>query len=403
MTSFFKRLFKKNKEPTNAERTRVMSGSPAVFTPFSGNAYENDIYRTAVDSIARNAAKLKGTHVVVTDGERKEGDRNLNRILQVRPNPYMTAYDLLYKITTHYYLYNNSFAYLDKDDKGNLQAIWPIRPLSMEYLTDPTGELYGKFIFAEGKTFILPFKDIFHIRRHFNNNDLLGDTNTAILPTLELAHTQSEGIENSIKSGATIRGILKYNQVLSPEKLKEEKEEFINDYLTVANHGGIVAVDSKADYTPLETNPVVIDDKQLNAIKTKIYEYLGISESIVNSNYDEDEWGSFFESVIEPLALQFSLELTEKIFTPREQAFGNSIIFEDTRLQFTSAKTKIELLSNLLPMGLISLNEGREVLNLAAIENGDKYIQSLNYVNKDLIDEYQLKRVSRRVKDNERN
>ncbi|MRC88280.1 phage portal protein, partial [Bacillus thuringiensis] len=81
------------------------------------NAYESDIYRSAVDSIARNAAKLKGTHVMTSSERRKKGDYNLNRILQVRPNPYMTAYDLIYKLVTHYYLYNNAFAYLEKDDK----------------------------------------------------------------------------------------------------------------------------------------------------------------------------------------------------------------------------------------------------------------------------------------------
>lgn len=390
MANFIERLFKKKKEPQRTETVQVTAGGPAYFTPFSGNAYESDIYRAAVDSIARNTAKLKGGHVVILDGQRKEGDPALNKILQIRPNYLMTAYDLFYKITTHYFLYNNAFAYLDKDDKGNLKAIWPIRPLGMEYVTDPAGALYGKFIFADGKTYILPFSDIFHIRRHFNDNDLLGDTNTAILPTLELAHTQNEGMEQTIKSGATIRGILKYNQVLSPEKLKEEKNAFINDYLSVANNGGIVAVDTKADYTSLETNPATIDDKQLNAIKNKIYEYLGISENIVNSSYNEDEWGAFYESVIEPLALQFGLELTSKIFTPREQAFGNSILFEANRLQFASTKTKNELIFKLLPMGILSINEAREILNLAAIEDGDEYIQSLNYVNKDIIDKYQL-------------
>src|SRR5690554_6690359 len=222
MANIFKSLFKR--KPPQVERVEVMSGGPAYFTPFSGNAYESDIYRAAVDAIARNAAKLRGTHIITMERRRRTGDGNLNRVLQVRPNPYMTAYDLLYKIVTHYYLHNNAFAFLQKDERGNLEAIWPLRPQAMEYLTDPTGELYCKFLFAGGQTVMLPFKEIFVVRRHFNSNDLLGDTNTAILPTLDLAHTQTVGIEAAIKSGATIRGILKYNQVLSPEKLKQEKE-----------------------------------------------------------------------------------------------------------------------------------------------------------------------------------
>lgn len=390
MMDFLTRIFRNNKSPTTTARAEVMNGSPAIFTPFSGDAYESDIYRAAVDAIARNAAKLKITHVITIEGQRSSGDAVLNRLLQVKPNPYMTAYDMIYKLVTHYYLYNNAFAYLQMDDNGYLSGMYPLRPLHMEYMTDPTGNLFCKFYFKGSKEYILPYSQVFTIRRFFNSNDLLGDSNTAIMPTLNLAHTQNEGMENAIRSNATIRGILKYNQVISPEKLKTEKEAFINDYLSVSNSGGIAALDSKADYTPLELNPTAIDEKQLNAVKQKIYEYLGVSEKIVNSTYNEDEWNAFYESVVEPIAVQFSLELTDKLFTQREQAFGNSILLEANRLQFASAKTKNDLIFNLMPMGLMSINEAREILNMPSVEDGDKYIQSLNYVNKNIIDKYQL-------------
>ncbi|PEQ65546.1 phage portal protein [Bacillus cereus] len=391
MANFFNKIFNRKKEPQRTERADVMSGGAAIFTPFSGNAYESDIYRAAVDSIARNAAKLKGTHVITSTDKRKTGDYNLNRILQVRTNPYMTAYDLIYKLVTHYYLYNNAFAYLQKDDKGNLQGIYPLSSQGVEYLTDLTGEMYCRFLFANGKQVTLPYSEVFVVRRFFNSNDLLGDTNTAILPALNLAHTQNEGLENSIKANATIRGILKYNQVLSPAKLKEEKDAFINDYLTVSNNGGIAVIDSKAEYTPLTLTPTAIDEKQLESVKKKIYEYLGISDKIVNSTYSEDEWAAFYESVLEPLALQFSLELTDKLFTRREQVFGNSIIFEANRLQFASNATKTNIIKELMPLGLFTINQALEILNLPPVEDGDKRIQTLNVVNAEKADQYQLK------------
>lgn len=384
------KLFKNNKNPTSTERAEVMNGSPAIFTPFSGNAYESDIYRAAVDSIARNAAKLKPVHVITMDGKRKNGDSSLNRILQVRPNPYMTAYDMIYKLVTHYYLYNNAFAYLQKDEKGNLKGIYPLSSLSMEYLTDTKGDLYCRFLFTGGKYFTVPFTEVFTMRRFFNSNDLLGDSNTAILPALDLAHTQSEGIENSIKSSATIRGLLKYNQVLSPENLKKEKEAFIKDYLAIGNNGGVAAIDSKMDYVPLDIKGAIIDDKQLLAIKQKIYDYLGISENIVNSTYSEDEWAAFYESVIEPLGVQFSLELTEKIFTPTEQRFGNSILMEANRLQFASNTTKANILKELMPLGLFTVNQALEILNMPSVEDGDRRVQTLNVASVNIVDEYQM-------------
>ena len=384
------KIFKKKKDISSPSDIEVMNGSPTRFTPFSGNAYESDIYRAAVDAIARNAAKLKAVHVVTISGQRKEGDNSLNRILQVRPNPYMTSYDMIYKLVTHYYLYNNAFAYLQKDDKGNLLGIYPLSPVNMEYLTDITDTLYCKFTFSGGKHFTIPFSEVFVMRRFFNSNDLLGDTNTTILPTLDLAHTQNQGMESSIKSSASIKGILKYNQVLSPENLKKEKEAFINDYLSISNNGGIAALDSKMEYIPLEVKGVSIDGEQISSIKQKIYDYLGVSEKIVNSTYNENEWAAFYESVIEPIGLQFSLELTDKLFTKREQAFGNSILMEANRLQFASNTTKTNILKELMPLGLFTINQALEILNLPSVENGDRRIQTLNVANTDIVDEYQL-------------
>ncbi|MDR1703177.1 MAG: phage portal protein [Clostridiales bacterium] len=317
MPNIFTKLFKTKREPVT--QTAILTSGGAYFTPFSGDAYANDIYRAAVDAIARNAAKLKGTHVIKNDTGRTEGDRPLNRLLQTRPNPYTSAFDMVYRMVAHYYLYNNSFAYLQKDDRGELTGIYPLRPSSVEFLTDVSGELYARFHFDNGNQYIFPYSDVIHLRRNYNSNDLLGDQNTALLPALELAHTQNEGIIQGIKSGAHIRGVLRFNTMLTPENKKAEKDQFMNDYLQMDNNGGVIATDSKMDYSPLKMEPYAIDDKQLQAAKSKIYAYLGVSEAIVTGAYREHEWAAFYESVIEPIAVQLSLEFTAKVFTAREQ------------------------------------------------------------------------------------
>ncbi len=383
------RIFRR-KEPQETERFEVMGGSPAIFNGFSGNAYESDIYRSSVDAIARNVAKLNGTHVVTAGDQRNNGDQNINKLLQTRPNKFMTAYDLLYKMITHYYLNNNAFAYLDKDEKGNLKGIYPLPSSNMEFVTDSTGELFCKFNFNSGKTSIFRYADVIHIRRHYNSNDLLGDTNTAIEGALNLAHTQSEGLEQGIKAGATIRGMIKHTGIMSQHNLTVARDDFIRDYLQISNTGGVVALDQKFDYIPMDNKPATIDDKQLDSIKKKIYEYLGISENIVNSSYSEDEYSAFYESIIEPLAIQLSLEFTDKTFTSIEQTFGNKITFETNRLQFSNNTTKTRMLQQLIPMGILTVNESREMLNLPTVEGGHKRFQTLNVVNSELVDSYQM-------------
>lgn len=389
------KIFKK-REKTVATAVQIINDSTTLFTAFGGDAYSNDIYRGAVDAIARNIGKLKGGHVIrYADHDKVEGDCKLNRLLQVRPNPYMSAYDFLYKLATHYYLYNNAFAFLEHDDQGELTGIYPITCTSVQILSDSCGNLYCLFYFKSGKQALLPYRDIVHLRRNFNRDDILGDDNSALYPALELAHTQNEGIISSIKSGANIRGILRFTQIMSPTKLKEEKDAFIADYLQMGNDGGIVAVDQKAEYTPIESKPVILTAEQTQEVKKKIYSYLGIAENIVNSNYNEDEFAAFYESVIEPFAVALSMEFTAKVFTDREQAFGNSIMFESGRLQFTSNATKVNLIKEIMPLGLLSINQALEILNLPAIQGGEKRLQTLNVIDAENAVAYQLQKAGK--------
>lgn len=365
-----------------------LSNGQANFVPWGGDAYANDIYRAAVDAIARNAGKLKGTHVVQNGDMRQQASGRINRLLQVQPNPYMNAFDMLYKTVTHYFLFNNAFLYIQREN-GNVTGIYPLSPNRVEFLEDTAGQLFCKFFFSNGRNVVLPYSDIVHIRRNFNRNDLLGDSNDALYPALELAHTQNQGIINSIRAGANIRGIVKFCQIMAPDKLREEKEQFMKDYLTMSNFGGLVATDQRMEYTPITTNPAIIDESQISAAKHKIYDYLGISEKIVNSSYNEDEWCAFYESTLEPLAVQLGLEFTRKLFTEREQAFGNMIIFESSRLQFASNKTKVNLIKETMPYGLLTINQALEILNLPAVEGGEKRLQTLNVIDADEASRYQ--------------
>ena len=99
------------------------------------------------------------------------------------------------------------------------------------------------------------------------------------------------------------------------------------------------------------------------------------------------------------MAVQLSLELTEKIFTEREQGFGNLIIFEANRLQFSSSTTKTNILKELLPLGLFTTNQALDILNLPPVEDGDRRLQTLNVVSADKADQYQLEKNKKVVTD----
>jgi len=362
---------------TGLTQVKVMAGYTPIFTPWGERPYEADVVRAAVDAIARNAAKLKAKHIRRVNGEVihvKNSD--IERVLSLRPNPKMSAYDLLYKLVTTLMMDNNAWAY-PVWEGGRLVAVYPVNCVSAELLEDSAGELYVKFYFAESGTVVLPYSDVIHLRRHYYNNDLLGSPNQPINATLSAIHTTNEGLAQAVKTSAALRGILKFQGMLKESDIEAQRERFVKEYLTVSNSGGIAALDAKAEYVPLNTEPKMINAAQMKELRDAVFRYFGVNEAIIMGNYTEDQWNAFYESTIEPLAVQMSLEFTTKLFSDREIGHGNEIVFEANRLQYASVSTKLGLVQ-LVDRGIMTPNQLAEVFNLPPVPGGDIPIRRLD-------------------------
>lgn len=389
LRNMFKTIFGNKEPPVDVTQYKFLNDYAPFFSSFNGSVYDSDIVRTCIDAIARNAAKLKPKHIRRGKGKITEVSGALEWLLQVRPNPYMSAYDFLYKTVSQLYTNNNAFIYIQTDLMGRVTGLFPLSFASIEFV-EYEGELYGKFFFLGGFRMTVPYTDLIHLRRHFNADDIFGESNQKpFQPTLSLIQTVNQGIVNAIKSSARLRGFLKFTQTLRPEDLKAQRDKFVADYLSINNDGGIGALDSKAEFTPVTMDGKMVDDKQMTVIRDNAYRYFGVNENIVKADFSEDQWNAFYESVLEPIAIQLSLEFTAKCFSDRERGFGNEIIFEANRLQYASNKTKVEMLQYLMPMGVFSVNDALEILNMPPVEDGDRRIFSLNYVNAKLADVYQ--------------
>lgn len=364
LSRLFRRLSPVNSPGVTLE---VQSG----FTAFSGTAYGNATFRAAVDAIARHAAKLK-PHA---DGAA------LDDLLKNSPNAYMTVYDLLYRTVTAYYTANNAFVLIDRNG-GAIRAFYPLTPASVEFVGGQDGGLYAAMTFTDGKRVTIPYADIIHLRRHYANREILGDDNAPLYPLIDTAHTLNQATGAAAKNAVNLRGILRFTSLVNPTQIKLEKEQFVRDYLNVSNAGGIAATDQRFEFQPTNTAAYSVPHEQVEAVNREIYSYLGISPQIVSGAYTENEFAAFYESLLEPLALQMSMEFSRKC--------GVSVRFTSERLEFSSARTRISLLRELLPFGVISINEARRLLALPEVPDGNKRLQSLNYVEADKANQYQL-------------
>ena len=397
ISSMFQSIFGKGEisagqDAVNAQQMRMLNGYENVFTPWRGKAYDDAVVRSCVDAIARHAAKMKLKHIRRgADGRVMETKSNLDFLLSTRPNEYMSSYDFLYKLTSQYMAFNNAFVYIRLDNStGKVIGLYPLDYDSVE-LVKKGGGRFLRFNFLGAGIIAVPYSEVIHLRRHFNRSEFYGESSERPLsPTLSIMETVKQGLVNAVKNSGKLRGILKYNAKIRPEDMKKQTQAFVDSFLSSEqSSGGVGAVDNSMDYTALQTDIKTTDYEQMKFIREDIYRYFGISENIVQSKYTEAEFTAFYESILEPLAVQLSLEFTSKIFTEREKAHGNEILFLTDRLQYASLQSKTAMAKQLLPAGIITLNEARELFGYAGVEGGDKRQVSLNFVDADKQNDYQ--------------
>lgn len=386
--SIFSKIFGTEKVANFGSQVRLLNGYNATFTSYDGRLYDNSQIRSCIDAIARNGAKLSPKHIRSNYRSYESLNDNIKRLVAEQPNELMNAYDFYYKIITELYLNNNAFVFIRRDENGVPAGLYPIRGGRYTIL-EFKDDLFIKFEFSGGKSYTASIKDdVIHLKRFFCENDILGGSTVPIIKTMSFKHVVKEGIINAIKTTQGIKGILKTTKaMLKPEDIKRTRDQFVNDFVNASDNSGIAGLDATTDFTPVNINPQTATDGQIAEINNEILNYFGINQKIIQSSYTEDEWNAFYESVIEPISLMLSLEFTNKLFSKTERYHGNRIVFEANRLQYASNQTKIAIAEKM--NNFMTINEIREVFNLAPIEDGDRIMQDLNHIDSSIANDYQ--------------
>lgn len=350
-------------------RWKEIGAYSAQFYPFGQNMYQSDLVRSCIRPLAEHTSKANAVCA----------DKRIERLLNINPNLYMNGKDFLYKTRTILELKNTAFIYIQRDDKAAVRGFYPVPYSSYEGI-DYNGRLFIKFTFKGNAVsdLVLPWDDLVVLRKDYNERDIAGDDNSPIIATLELINTTNQGIANSVKSTANLRGILKSTKsMLSPDDIKKQKEKFVEDYMNLNNEGGIASLDATQDFTPITMSPIVTNAATIKEFREDVYRYFGVNDAIITSDFTEAQMEAFYEARIEPFLVALGTELTRKIYSEREIAFGDGVIYESNRINYASNQTKLNMIQ-LVDRGILTPNELRQMFNLSPYEGGDEFIRRLD-------------------------
>lgn len=376
----FDRLFgnrPKVKEADYQGFFKMLDGYKPHFTTFSGGIYESDLIRAAINARATHVSKLKvemlGSARPALQAKMKHG-----------PNQFQTWSQFMYRLSTILDINNTAFICPVYDQFGEPSGVFCPVPQKCEVI-QYNNVPYLRYDFGWGEKAAIELEFCGIMTKFQYKHDLFGETNAALIPTMDLIHIQDQGIKEGVKSAATYRFMASVTNFTKTEDLAKERQRFTEENLSRDAKGGglLLFPNTYRDIKQIDVKPWVIDAEQLKVIQQNVFEYFGVNDDILTNKAYGDSWTAFYEGAIEPFAIQFSEVMTKMFFTLREQSTGNEIIATSNRLQYLSNTEKLNVSSQLLDRGVISLNDAREIWNLPPVEGGDIRVIRGEYYNAD--------------------
>lgn len=361
---------------------QMLDGYSPTFTTHDGGVYEMELTRACIHTFASHCSKLQPK---VTGSD----SRGIQAMLDTKPNLFMTGAQFLYKVATIYETQNTCFIVPVLDKYDRITGYYPVLP-DMTELREMKGEPYLVYTFGNGETAAIELSRVGVISKFLYRNDLMGEDNRALDPTLQLLATQNQGIEEGIKNSASFRFMATVANFTKGKDLVKERKTWVEENLGPEASGLALFPNTYSNVQQIQSVAKIVDPEQLKLIQDRVYTFFGSNEKILHNEASGDDWSAYYEGKIEPFAIQLSQAMTVMTYSQNERTRSNAIVWSANRLQYMTNADKLNVSSQMFDRGILSINDVMDVWSLPHVPDGDK-----RYIRKEYTEISQLDEVAR--------
>ena len=342
---------------------QTLTAYQPVFTSWSGQIYESELVRAAIDARARHISKLS----VEIQGA---ANPKLQAKMRLAPNKLMNYSQFMYRCSTILDVNNTLFIVPVFDDNMVITGYYPVIPNNAAVI-EYKGEPWVRFQF-NGKTSAVKLSEMAILTKFQYLSDFFGASNRALDNTMQLVDIVRQTIQESAKQSVVYRFMAKLDNFSTIEDLAKERERFTEANLTnKSSKGGLLLFPNKySSIQQLSQSAYKVDAAQMELIQTNVYNYFGVNMDIIQNKANADQLDAFFNGAIEPFAIQFSDSMTMAMFSERERAQGSKLVCNANRLQYMSTAQKVQMAKELGDRGAITIDEIRALFNYPELPNG---------------------------------
>lgn len=321
------------------------------------------------------------------------------RVLNERPNPYMTATTFWAMMELWRNHYGNAFAWIDERDPQH-PKLWPMHPKDTQIYFDnacrlaDVPDVYYRYSIG-GQSFVIASAEVLHFKNFLTKDGVTGiPTREQISGVIDGGCKAQKMLNKLYESGMTAKAVLQYTGGLNDANVEVLKKG-IQEYAAgkdKSGTGGIIPIPMGFTLTPLNiklTDSQFLELKQYSALQ--IAAAFGIKPDQIGdytkSSYSSSEAQqiSFLVDTMLFIIKQYEEEISEKLLTPDERGEGYMAKFNSRVLMRVDQFTQIQTISTAIGNFLYMPNEGREFLDMPAVDGGDRLIGNGSTIPLDMI------------------
>ncbi|WP_053957159.1 phage portal protein [Inediibacterium massiliense] len=336
------------------------------------------------------------TYKIKNNSKEREYKHPVVKLLENRPNPYLTPSVFKSTLSVHEDIWGNAYIWIESDKiTGYPKALWILDPsTTVIYKEINTGVItYGALI--NNKLYTFDNDEIIHLKG-LSVDGLVGKSRIEVArETLGNMKATSKFIGKFYAQGTMSGGILTYPEQLGKETKERIKDEWQKSHSGLDQAGKIALLDKGLNYKelgmPLKDAEFIesmkFNKEEIGMIFNIPPHKIGLLDRATFSNIEQQSMEYIGDS-IQPVVTQWEEEFTYKLFSKNSRYY---IKFNLASAMRANNESRANFYEKMMNQGVYSINDVRRFEDMNDIgELGDRHYRSLNYVDIEIADKYQL-------------
>lgn len=319
-------------------------------------------------------------------------DSPLYVALRLRPNGYMTSFDMWRSAIQQILLRGNAYLVPTKDKIGEVVSLTLVSPDCCVF--DIFTKVYSVVDVVNGISRTFRPEEIVHLRNVSLDGGYTGiSTVQQMTQALGIIRLSDQNTASTLSNGGRMRGILSGSTTVGFGAASNQQLAEVSDIVEEHIRSGktVMPVPSDMKFQPISLSPA--DAKVLESKQTTIRDvarYFRVHPDLLyegsNNTYKAAEVPNvmFLTQTLEPLLVQIETELLTKL-VPREQWGRRRIRFDREALYTTDLQTEALYYEKMLQTGVYTVNELRVKKGQAPVAGGDTPLVSANLKGLDVV------------------